>query len=104
MLSQLIGGASATFLPPPRWGPPPEAPDLIAFTVTLIFLSPFSAQKTHVKPKNPITPYTPTTSIWRISSIQLAIIEIGIKKKTRPSRVSLLRKGIAPLTHLNGII
>jgi hypothetical protein len=53
-----------------------EATDSIAFAFAVVFLSSFSAQKSHVKPQNHLTNTNKTTSTWRISSLQPAILDI----------------------------
>jgi hypothetical protein len=67
----------------------------------------FSAQKTHVKPHIPLTPYQTTTSIWRISFPQPAIMDIEIKKKKAPRPPSgaffIQKKAFLPVTRLFGI-
>jgi hypothetical protein len=45
----------------------PETIDSIAFAVADIFLSPFSAQKTHVKSQNHLNPTNKTRSSWHFS-------------------------------------
>jgi hypothetical protein len=53
-----------------------EATHFIAFAVALIFLSPFSAQKSHVKPPNHLTRFHPATSAWHFSYVQTDILNI----------------------------
>jgi hypothetical protein len=53
-----------------------EATHSIAFAIAIVFLSPFSAQKSHVKPRNHLTPYHPTTSEWHFSYVPNAILDI----------------------------
>ena len=50
---------------------------------TYLFFA-FSAQKSHVKSQNQPTPYARTTSAWRISSTQLAIMNIDPKNRQAP--------------------
>ena len=45
------------------------------------FLLLFSAQKSHVKPRNHLTLYHPTISVWHVSYIQTAILDIYRSKK-----------------------
>jgi hypothetical protein len=63
-----------------------EATESIAFAFALIFSSPFSAQKSHVKPQSHLTHFRTTTSAWRISYVRIAILDTGIKKEeTKPA-------------------
>jgi hypothetical protein len=73
--------------------PKGEATDLIAFAVALIFLLPFSAQKSHVKSQNHLTPSNPSTSGLQVSFTPSAIIEIAGKKAESPAE----RSGLFPL-------
>ena len=52
-----------------------EATDSIAVVLAIIFLLPFSAQKSHVKPLNHLTHSQPTTSAWHFSYPPSAIIK-----------------------------
>jgi hypothetical protein len=45
-----------------------EAIESIAFGGAPNFLLQYSAQKSHVKPPNDLTPYHPTTSAWQLVS------------------------------------
>jgi hypothetical protein len=56
--------------------PKSEAAHSIAVAVAVIFLLPFSAQKTNAKPLIHLTRYHPTTSAWHFSYIQSAILNI----------------------------
>jgi hypothetical protein len=56
-----------------------EITESIAFALALTFLLPFSAQKSHVKPKNHLSQYRTTTSEWHFSYAQTAILDIEIK-------------------------
>jgi hypothetical protein len=68
----------------------------------------FSAQKTHVKAHIPLTPYHTTTSIWRISYPQPAIMDIEIKKKKAPRPPSgvffIQKEEFLPVSRLFGRI
>jgi hypothetical protein len=57
-------------------GPKGEAAHSITFVVGVIFLLSFSAKKSHVKPRNHLTPYHPTTSEWHFSYVPNAILDI----------------------------
>jgi hypothetical protein len=48
--------------------------------------SSFSAQKSHVKPLNHLTPYSAITSAWHVSSTPTAIIEREGKKAESPAK------------------
>jgi hypothetical protein len=67
--------------------PQGEATDFIAVAVTIIFLLPFSAQKSHVKPLNPLTNYPSTTSAWHFSYTPTAILDIDQKNKQAPREI-----------------
>jgi hypothetical protein len=56
----------------------------IAFAGAVVFLLPFSAQKTHVKPQNHLTLLQTATSAWHFSSTQPDILDIDRKKETAP--------------------
>jgi len=45
-----------------------------------IYFLPFSAQKSHVKPQNHLTPSPPATSAWHVSYTQPAILDIDQKQ------------------------
>jgi hypothetical protein len=67
-----------------------EATESIAFAVAHVFLSSFSAQKSHVKPQNPLTHYPTTTSEWHFSYPQTAILDIEEKmRKINPKGPNL---------------
>jgi hypothetical protein len=53
-----------------------EAIDFIAVATAALFLLPFSAQKTRVKPQIHLNHLSSTTSAWRISYPQPAILVI----------------------------
>jgi hypothetical protein len=53
-----------------------EATQSIAVVPAVIFLLPFSAQKSHVKSQNRLTNYNPTTSAWHFSFTQTATLDI----------------------------
>jgi hypothetical protein len=73
--------------------PKGEATDLIDFVLAFIFLLPFSAQKSHVKSQNHLTPSNPLTSELQVSFTPSAIIEIVGKKAESPAE----RSGLFPL-------
>ena len=72
---------SALRRPKPRGRSEPkgEGTDSIALNVAIVFLLPFSAQKSLVKSPNSLTHYQSTTSAWRISSTPTAILDIDQK-------------------------
>jgi hypothetical protein len=51
-----------------------KAIDFIPVAIAALFLLPFSAPKTDVKPQNRLTHYKTTTSAWRMSYPQPAIL------------------------------
>jgi hypothetical protein len=56
---------------------PSRQPLELSDVLTLaIFLSAFSAQKTHVKPQNHLTHYSPITYAWHFSYIPDSIMNI----------------------------
>ena len=62
-----------------------EATHFIVFTIAAIYFSPFSAQKTHVKPPNHLTHSNQIRSSWHFSYVQSAILNIDRKQsKPRP--------------------
>ena len=62
-----------------------EATHFIVFTIAAIYFSPFSAQKTHVKPPNHLTHSNQRRSSWHFSYVQSAILNIDRKQsKPRP--------------------
>jgi hypothetical protein len=73
--------------------PTGEASDLIAFAFAINFLLPFSAQKSHVKHQNPLTPYNPSTPAWHFGYLQPAILDIYRQKQASPGHKS----GLTPL-------
>jgi hypothetical protein len=52
----------------------------------LHFFSAFSAQKSHVKPPNHLTPSIQRKSSWRISSNPTVILKIEIRKSPSANR------------------
>jgi hypothetical protein len=46
---------------------PPKTTHSIVFTIAAIYFSPFSAQKSRVKPHNHLNPYQSITSVWHFS-------------------------------------
>jgi large-conductance mechanosensitive channel len=56
--------------------PEGEAIDFIAIAVAVVFLLPYSAQKSHVKSKKHLTHCHTTTSAWHFSYPQPAILDI----------------------------
>jgi hypothetical protein len=81
-----------------------QTSDSIVFDPAQIFFLAFSAQKSHVKPQNHLSPHSPTTSAWHFSYAQPDIIETGIKKSPGQSRGFTLKRGKLPLTPLPGRI
>jgi hypothetical protein len=65
--------------------PKGEATDSIAVAVAVVFLLPFSAQKSHVKSKNNLTPTNKRKSSLKFSYTQFAILNID-KKQARPRK------------------
>jgi hypothetical protein len=61
-----------------------EATDNTAVIFAPIFLFSFSAHKSHVKPQNRLTHGAPTTSVWHVSYLETAILNIEIKKEEAP--------------------
>jgi hypothetical protein len=59
----------------PERSPKGEATDLIAVAFAFVFLSAFSAQKTHVKPQNHLNLTNKTRSSWHVSYSQSAILK-----------------------------
>jgi hypothetical protein len=55
--------------------------------IAFIFLLPFSAQNSHVKPLNHLTHYHPTTSAWHFSYAQPAILDIETKTREAPGNL-----------------
>jgi hypothetical protein len=68
-----------------------EATHSIGLAAAVIFLLPFSAQKTHVKPPNHITQYQTTTSEWHFSLTQFDVLNIEIKTSKAPWDIDTLR-------------
>jgi hypothetical protein len=66
--------------------PEGEATDFIAFAFVSVFLFVFSAQKSHVKPQNHLTPSNKRKSSLKFSYPQTAILKIVEKKQSKPRR------------------
>jgi hypothetical protein len=71
----------------PGRGPKGEATDSIALVHAGIFLLPFSAQKSHVKPQNHLTPSNKRKSSLKFSYPQTAILKIVEKNKASPAGI-----------------
>jgi hypothetical protein len=64
-----------------------EATESIAFISAAIFLLPFSAQKSHVKPQNHLNPTNKTRSSWHVSYVSSAILKTVEKKQASPAGI-----------------
>jgi len=74
----------------------------MTLTSVIIFISRFSAQKSHVKPQNHLTLSNQATYSWRISYAEPDIIKVGIKQKPRPAGAFAVQADKRDLTHLFG--
>jgi hypothetical protein len=69
----------------------------------LIFLLPFSAQKSHVKSQNHLTLDKSETSAWHVLPLQSSILDIGAKSAKRAQKRNALITSILRITHVVSI-
>jgi hypothetical protein len=82
---------------------PGETTESIAFAVACFYFLPFSAQKSHVKPQDPLTRCEPTTSGWHFSYLPTVTLNTDQKKNRQAPDFSgaiFLKISILATTHM----